>query len=239
MLSLVLHLLVLAAFADLPAVRSSGDAPPEPLHVSVRVLPEIGEARKGEESHVARPQRAKPQGIVAQPTPWQERAVPPAPTIRSESAPGGTSPFPPAPIFVAADPAVERMPVSPVPGGIPQQRAAPTPATVAIAAPEEVPGPDAAGLRQFRLALASEARRVRHYPEAARRVGLAGTAEIRISVNALAQRQAELAHSSGHAMLDAAALEMMRIAAERSPLPDVLRGQAFVVSVPVVFEVEE
>jgi protein TonB len=101
-------------------------------------------------------------------------------------------------------------------------------------------GPDAAGLRQFRLALAGEARRHRSYPEAARRAGLSGTAEVRVAVAAGgATRSAELSRSSGHAELDAAALEMLSRAALRTPLPDSLRGQDFAVLLPVVFEVEE
>ena len=100
--------------------------------------------------------------------------------------------------------------------------------------------PDQAGLRQFRLSLAGEARRFRNYPEAARRAGLSGTAEVRIAVEAggLARR-AELARSSGDALLDQAALEMLRQALTRAVLPVSLRGQSFAVLLPVVFEVAE
>jgi len=106
------------------------------------------------------------------------------------------------------------------------------------AASSEAAAPDAAGLRQFRVALAEEARRFRNYPEAARRAGLAGIAEISVAVTPAA-RQAALARSSGHAALDAAALEMLQAAVARAPLPDTLRGRSFAVRLPVVFAVED
>jgi protein TonB len=104
----------------------------------------------------------------------------------------------------------------------------------------EARGPSESGLRQYRLALATEARRFRRYPEAARRAGLAGTAEVRVTVMAGGtQRVAELNRSSGHAALDAAALEMLRQAARQTALPESLREQNFSVLLPVLFEVEE
>jgi protein TonB len=52
-------------------------------------------------------------------------------------------------------------------------------------------------------------------------------------------RHAVLARSSGHEILDQAALEMLRQAAARAVLPESLRGQSFAVLLPVVFEVKE
>ena len=112
--------------------------------------------------------------------------------------------------------------------------------SVALPAPAEPGAPDAAGLRQYRLALASEARRYRRYPEAARRAGLTGTVEVRINVAASGiSPQTELTRSSGYAQLDTAALEMLRLAAERTILPQALLNRQFAVLLPVVFEVEE
>lgn len=221
LLSLVLHALALAALADLPAARSSGAAPPKPLRVSVRVLPEAGEAQANARRPAMPPRRSKLPSKITHPALAAERAVPPAPTSSEGPSAAGSAE------------------IRQAPGGIPQQTNVVAPTTVAVAVPQEAPAPDAAGLRQFRMALASEARRVRYYPEAARRAGLTGTVEIRVSVNTLSQRCAELAHSSGHAVLDEAALGMLRLAAERSPLPDSLRGKEFAVLLPVVFEVEE
>ncbi|MFN4148692.1 MAG: energy transducer TonB [Rhodocyclaceae bacterium] len=221
LLSLMLHALALVLLTDLPAVRSAGVAPPEPLRVSVRVLPGIHESLTDADGRAISPTRRKPARAIEQAVRQPEGAVSPAPN------------------FSAVAPPTDEGEIGQLPGGIPQPSAVVSPATVALSVQEEKQAPDAAGLRRFRLALASEARRVRVYPEAARRAALSGTAEIRVSVNVLGQRYAELARSSGHGMLDEAALGMLRIAAERCPLPESLRGQEFSVLLPVVFEVEE
>ncbi|MBV6477245.1 MAG: hypothetical protein MOGDAGHF_02935 [Rhodocyclaceae bacterium] len=54
-----------------------------------------------------------------------------------------------------------------------------------------------------------------------------------------APRQVVLARSSGHDILDRAALAMMSRAAAAAALPDSLRGQAFAVRLPVVFDLAE
>lgn len=165
------------------------------------------------------------------------KALPPS--IQARSEPGllaGTSAetavaVPPAPTFAPP-------PVAASPGGVPAMPVAHQPATAALADAQHDKAPDAAGLRQYRLALAGEARRFKRYPELARREGLSGTAEVRVAV-APGQRLAELSRSSGHAVLDAAALEMLRLAAARAQLPESLRDRQFAVLLPVVFEVDE
>lgn len=100
-------------------------------------------------------------------------------------------------------------------------------------------GADADGLRQYRLALAREARRFKRYPERALLAGIGGTVEVRVEHGSGIMPVARLARSSGHEALDAAALEMMRQAAPRTAVPEPLRGQAFVVSLPVIFDASE
>jgi protein TonB len=213
--SLGLHALVLGALSGMAFVESGGVALTEPLRASLRTYPETVVVAANSEPTPPRQERQTRQRSVAVPVVEARGAVSPAPSFVEER----TIPREPA-------------------GGVAVSRARQEPVTVALAAPTEH-GPDAAGLRQYRLALAGEARRFRSYPEAARREGVAGTAEVRVSVTAGTQRQAELARSSGHAVLDTAALEMLRAAAARAVLPDSLRGQEFAVLLPVVFEVEE
>jgi protein TonB len=52
-------------------------------------------------------------------------------------------------------------------------------------------------------------------------------------------RQVLLAHSSGYEVLDREALQMMTRAAAAASLPDALRGRAFAVSLPVVFDLRD
>lgn len=174
-------------------------------------------------------------------TPSQTDAVLPASTfpLPARAAKSISSPVLAAPTQSAATEASQPAPLPAATGGEPVVSVAPTP-SVAMPSPAESAVPDAAGLRQYRLALATEARRYRRYPEAARRAGLAGTVEVRINVTGSGlSPQAELTRSSGHAQLDMAAVEMLRLAAERTALPEALRHRQFVVLLPVVFEVEE
>jgi protein TonB len=101
-------------------------------------------------------------------------------------------------------------------------------------------GADADGLRQYRLSLAREARRYRNYPARAREAGLAGTTELRLVVNAAGGiDDLRLAKSSGHDLLDDAAIEMLRRAATRTPLPESLRGRTFALTLPVIFDLRD
>ncbi len=108
------------------------------------------------------------------------------------------------------------------------------------ARPGEPAGPDADGLRAYRIVLAREARAHRHYPPLARERGWTGTAEVSVDVSREGQaRQILLARSSGHAALDREAVNMMSRAAASAVLPDSLRGREFAVRLPVVFDLSE
>lgn len=93
------------------------------------------------------------------------------------------------------------------------------------------------GVREYRLALAVQAKRYKRYPPRAMEAGIGGTAEVRISV-AAAGRAAEilLSSSSGDETLDAAALEMMKRAAPRTAVPESLRDRSFAVDLPIIFD---
>ncbi|MEW6513240.1 MAG: TonB family protein [Pseudomonadota bacterium] len=220
--SLGLHALVLGLCSGALPLESTGIAPAEPLQASLRAQPDAVAQVAVSAAPVAAPApvryRPQPQQVL-RPVLTEPDAVPSAPTF-TETA--GSEPAVPAAV-----------------GGVPSTPTETKAVTVALADARETRGPDAAGLRQYRLALAGEARRYRNYPEAARREGIAGTAEVRISVSAGIARHTELARSSGYDALDSAALEMLRAAAARTLLPESLRGQEFAVLLPVVFNVEE
>ncbi|HEY6869971.1 MAG TPA: TonB family protein [Novosphingobium sp.] len=111
-----------------------------------------------------------------------------------------------------------------------------------VVAPVLVPsvaseGLDGDGLRAYRLALAVAARRFWHYPEAARTAGVGGRATVRVAVSSAGYAAvAGLAESSGDSELDRAALALIGQAAAAAPLADALRGKAFTLDLPVVFE---
>lgn len=93
------------------------------------------------------------------------------------------------------------------------------------------------GLRGYRLALASQARRFKRYPAQAMASGWTGTADVRVEVRADGRpRASQVVKSSGHESLDRAAIAMIDAGALRARVPDSLRGKAFAVVLPVVFD---
>lgn len=135
----------------------------------------------------------------------------------------------------------------PAPAVLAEQAAASPGAAAADAARGRVPaaagegaGPDADGLRAYRIGLAREARAHRRYPPLARERGWTGTAEVRVDVSPGGQPwQVLLARSSGHEILDREAVLLMRNAAATTVLPDSLRGREFAVRMPVTFDIAE
>jgi len=111
----------------------------------------------------------------------------------------------------------------------------------AVAAPARAPAPsdgeavDAGDLRQYRLSLAIESRRFKRFPQEALEQRWSGTAQVRIAIAASgAPQSVQLLNSSGHEVLDAAALEMTHKAALNAVVPASLHGRPF--SVPVLVE---
>jgi protein TonB len=111
--------------------------------------------------------------------------------------------------------------------------AAPGPALAQKAEPvrEEVLG-------QYRLALLEQIRNFKNYPKEALELQIEGTAVVRLSIDAGGRiKSSRTEPSSAYAVLDAAALEMVRKAHPLVALPKDLRGRSFDVSVPVTFRI--
>ena len=94
-------------------------------------------------------------------------------------------------------------------------------------------------LRQYRLSLASAARRFKRYPALASQRGWEGTAEVALNVSALSPLpEVVLVHSSGRSVLDEQALEMLGQAARITALPEGLKARDFRIVLPVQFSLE-
>jgi len=102
-----------------------------------------------------------------------------------------------------------------------------------------VAGLSADGLRRYRLGLATQSRRFKRYPAQALAAGWAGTVEVFLAVDSAGQAVVNLNKSSGHEALDRAAQAMIEAGARHTPIPDVLRGKAFSVVLPVVFDIND
>jgi protein TonB len=192
----------------------------------------------------ARLERAAP----AAGTPLAEPLAPPAATRAAprpvptpqRAAPRAAPAAVPVPPAAAAAIAPDPRPREPVE----QVVAAPTAAGAASGTGEPTTAPrpgdqalDLGSLAQFRLALIGTAKRYRLYPESAVERGWHGRVTVRIEFDGHgAVAAAIVRRSSGHAALDAQALDMLRRAAALTPVPPALRRHAFSVDVPVVFE---
>ena len=95
-------------------------------------------------------------------------------------------------------------------------------------------------VRQYRTALAINARRYKRYPALAREQGWEGNVEIAIDFRkAVPNPEVSLVRSSGKAVLDDQALEMIRQAARVTEMPSRLADNEFRVVLPVEFSLEE
>ena len=222
--SLVLHVLVL--WPD--RVRQlTGDAP-SLLHATLR----------------ARPQAATETAPAPLPLPLKppHAATPPAPVlaspVRTPDTPSLES-SKPAPV-PQSPPAIAESGTKTSPGTASAAASAPAAVSAGVLTEGGASGEAADGLRGYRLAVAVQARRFKRYPAQAMASGWAGTAEVRIEVGSDGRpRSATIARSSGHEVLDRAALVTIDSGALRARLPESLRGKAFAVVLPVVFNLDD
>lgn len=155
------------------------------------------------------------------------------PSVAAEPA-SSLSMAPPSPLA-----SVERDTAPPIANAA---AATPNAPAVAAAAPAaelrrepEFPEGYADALRGYRVALALQAKRYRLYPPAAQEMGLGGRSEIEVVLPASAAPELRIKKTSGHELLDQAALEMLRRSVGSVELPLQLKGRRVIVSLPVEF----
>jgi len=113
-----------------------------------------------------------------------------------------------------------------------------------LATPNAVPlanedaSPD--GVRQYRLNLAREARRFKHFPQLARDRGWEGVAVVVVStVAGTPLPRVSLTQSSGFEMLDDEALALVAQAVNTAVLPDSLRNRTFALTLPIHYRLDD
>ena len=99
---------------------------------------------------------------------------------------------------------------------------------------------NAEGLGEYRLGLAREARRFKRYPTVARENAWTGVVVLMIQGAASSATPiVSIDQSSGHAVLDAQALEMLEKATRLAPLPVSLMGKRFAISLPIHYRLDD
>lgn len=101
-------------------------------------------------------------------------------------------------------------------------------------------GVEADALNRYRMALGVEARKARRYPEASRTRGQEGTCEIFVVLSRNGGQPVVLpGKSSGSTVLDEGALVMVRIAAERTLVPQELQGRNLKIPLRIRFSLDD
>ena len=165
----------------------------------------------------------------AQPQPVPRDVPPPSIQPRIDpviAAPAAAQPAPP----VATAPQPAAPPVASVPA-------------LPSAPPQAVTGIDQAQENRLKetygLSISKEIKRFQKYPPPAQRRGWEGTAEVLLQISAEGKViSITLGKSSGRDILDKEALDMVRRASPLPQAPPDLRGRALVVSVPIVFKLQ-
>lgn len=221
------------------------------LHVAILLgLPELIEAKR--QAWFPAPLSARlvepPPAPKAEPRP-EARKIEPAPAPAKpapRAAPAPAKPAPaPAPAAVES-PRTEPVIAAPAPAQPATSTAvgpAPAKSVPRPALPASAPAPafDEAGtVAQYRIALMQVASTLKTYPRIAQENNWQGRVELRLTIGA-GGGIASLAVKSGtgYAVLDQHALDMLRRAQPKTPLPAGLRGREFALEVPVVFDLKD
>jgi protein TonB len=115
--------------------------------------------------------------------------------------------------------------------------AAPSTPTTGPSAPQS-DALDAGAVARYRLELMSNARRFKRYPRLALDNNWEGRVELRVSFSMEGKRLGiSVLKSSGHSVLDQQAVDML--GRTNVPLPDTLRGRAFTLDIPVIYNLRE
>jgi protein TonB len=226
-----------------PVVRSPEPEPPQAPRADIIPAPR---AEPKPEFVVPKPElRPEPRDepiLETRPEPKIEPRPEPPPVARVEPRPE------PQPVREAPPSAVPPR-VEPSFAAPPVVRPAPEPVVTVPAPPATTaqplpPAPKIDEVNENRLlasygqSISKEIRRYQKYPPQAQRKGWEGTAEVLLQIAADGKVTGiTLGKSSGHAILDEEAMKMVRRASLPQAPPD-LGGRALVVSVPIVFRLQ-
>lgn len=184
----------------------------------------------------------KPRAIEPPPAVKQPPVAAPAARVAPAELLVQSKPESALPVREAARPEAEPNPSAP-PGTPAPPLSAPGPVAgiSALPSPPSPAAPDEAGtIDQYRLAIYSAARRYKKYPRVALDNNWEGKAVVRLVIGA----NGSIAHisiktSTGHEVLDQAALETLTRAKPLVPIPAALRGTEFGIDVNFIYSLKD
>jgi len=218
LISLALHVLLLLIFTDFAGL-------------TVPASPQVGSAKIVATLHAAsEPKAPLPDHLPSQ---LKESRAVPSLVVPAPAAPSGA-------MTKASPVVVEQVPLASTSISPAISRPAADEINVGESVRPATPSVNPDGLREYRLNLSREARRYKRYPAIARERGLEGVVVVVVSTTAgIPAPQVALSRSSGQAVLDAQALEMVTLAVRAAKLPDSLHGRDFGLDLPIHFSLEE
>ena len=235
--SIVLHVLALLWISqrDVPA------PPATPLLILTARLAPVARAPR-EQPASTRPQFAAPAPPKPAPAPHPvlEKRVPVRPRDVQKTAPVEAPKI--APPEPAPDPAAAAAAEPSAASAAPRQ-ARPTPQAPVgpktEASAKSGSEADKGTLEQYRLALIVATGRYKRYPAIAMEKGWQGRVEVHMEIGANGMlASASIKASSGHEILDSQAMDMLKKGKTTVQIPASLRGRAFSVDVPVIFNLD-
>lgn len=192
-----------------PKVEPEPIKPPEPVKPKIEPPPKVQP-------------KLLPKPVLAEPTPIKSAEPPPIAT------PTVTAPTPPV---MTAAPKAEATPVITAPVSVQKAEPAPTPSV----SQEDI---DDARNRYGNL-LQQQIAKHKQYPKIAQMRGWQGEAELDLHLDGNGNvLKSSIKTSSGFEALDKQALEMVKKASPFPAPPDVLKGRAFNLTIPISFRLE-
>jgi protein TonB len=188
-----------------------------------------------------RPEQKPEQFSMPRPEPRpQPSQVEPRPEIRPEPPVARVTPTQPVPVVPPrAEPVTPPQAVSPPPAAAPPPQAAVQPPPPPAAPAQPAAAVESTAVASYQQNLSTLVNRKKIYPQRAVRQRLEGTAYVSLTLAPDGNvANISLQKSSGHDILDQAALEMVRKASPLPRAPEILRGKERVISIPIRFELQ-
>lgn len=231
--SIVLHAALLFAGFHLRDTARKVNPTPGPILARLAAPRPVAAPAPVEPAPKPRVEVSPPRVAKPQPAPVPvAKAAPKAPVVPATPAPTAPSSEAPKPASESSQPAAPNAPTSapPSPGPVAKADAQPAPSVAA----------DAGTLDQYRIAIYSAAKRYKKYPRVALDNNWEGKVVVRMVIGAnMMISSISIKTTSGHEVLDQAAIETIKKTKPLVAIPDALRGREFSLDINFIFNLRD